>query len=1398
MSASAGEIIAKLGIQTSIKSDMALAGAELRSGLAGMSSSTGAAFAGIATGVAYAGAAVGVAAGVIGVKGVIAFRDFEQSVTNAASVLGLTGEAFNAAKQNIAAVSQELGQKTAFSSAQAADAFYNLASAGYDVSKMTASDLLPMLNLAAGTQYDLAATTAVTSSTLAQFGLGFESAGRVTDVFAKAIGSTQANMEKLSVSMNYAGPAMAGVNGSLEQTTAILGVLYNNGMSAEMAGTAVRTAIASLLDPSADATAALTELGLTPDQVNPELHSMTEIISLLGSKGLTMGQAIQIAGREGANGLLTLTQNSDQVNQLTKDLEAAGGAAETMAGQQLDTLAGSLDNLYGSLENILINVGGALAPAIRGIAGSITEAAPAIQAALLHIVGFFMELGSRLAPALSLIQTIGSQVFGIFSNIFKSISGSSGGLAQGIASLVTRTLDAIRIVIDRVGPIVQGAIIGVIQFVKTLISSLGPTWQSLKSMAGSLGAVFQAFFKDVAGPSAQGAATSLAGVVNKIMGIVAGLVARLSAYIVQAAPTIRAAFSRLMDGVRWFIALLPPLWASIKEKWAELGTLFNGVIEKLRPTWTRIQTFFSELPDKLQPVIERLTPIWERIKAIWDQLPAIFNSAMERLAPVWAALKTIFNNLVLNFNDFVSQLGPTWENLRSIWDSLGTIFETVWATLKPIWDQIKEAWSGFISSFAGPDTARAPGLAGLLATGLNLLSSAIARLLKWVAEHPKISEFATTVASMAARVLIALPPVVSAIIDFAGKVGTWLGNAVDTVTETYNTWRERWDSFKLAVDNVVGPIITTLEGWYNTVSTVLSNVATWLTETYNTWKERWDSFKTAVDSAVGPIITTLEGWYNTLSTTLSNVTTAVTTFLSDWDGSWTGLETSITTAKDNVLRKLGEWYDGLVTKFDEVKRKIKEFLGDWSTLWGGVESATADSASGGETSSGGLLSRVWEGLKSAFETLKEELGKKYTEIKDAASLFIGEFTKLWDGLVAGIGTIRTGIETALDLIRTGIETITAGILTVIDTFNTNWGIAWAAIVTATDTAGANLNLALTAISNTVLLKTGEILFSVDEFNNEWRTAWALTVTITNTAGANLNTALTTLRTNVVNALNQIVAAVNTFAANVGTAFNSALAAIQAAAYSITQALARMASDAANAMAAFVGNIRNGLAQGLDAINSQQSAYYAAGKALTDSQAAGMSAGGKNTTKALTTTNNKNSKQLPHSPAKEGPFKKLPNWDAVFIDPLRAGIARMSEARAALVGQLAGLKGVMSGSLKSPLLNITGDLAGFTRALHAALDSPAKQAGSTTGGTTSTGGTWSKTTTQNGTTTTTGGQMTQAQAQALLAKMEKLIQAQAPTINIKDVKLDSSYNFDKLMGEIDQYQSKQRRQRGTFT
>ena len=346
--------------------------------------------------------AIGPLIGVMGIaavtlalkKAVDAFGSFEQAAANASSVTGKTGAAFIETKEHIMAVSKVLGETTVFKASEAADAFYDLASAGYDVANITKTELKPILDLAAASQTDLKATTELVTSTLGQFGMAIQDSKKVADVFARTIGSSKATMEKLGNSMVYVGPVAHALGRTLEETSATLGVLYNKGFDASMAGTALRGALSRLMNPTAQIEAKLSELGVTVAEVNPKTRSMADILDTLTDAGMDTADAMELFGLRAGPAMLALTQNTDDIRSLTLELENAGGAAAIMAEQQLTTFEGKMKLVSSKLEATSLILGERFAPMILNAANAITDTIiPALG-------GFFDAVSKKINPAL--------------------------------------------------------------------------------------------------------------------------------------------------------------------------------------------------------------------------------------------------------------------------------------------------------------------------------------------------------------------------------------------------------------------------------------------------------------------------------------------------------------------------------------------------------------------------------------------------------------------------------------------------------------------------------------------------------------------------------------------------------------------------------------------------------------------------------------------------------------------------------------------------------------------------------------------------------------------------------------------------------------------------------------
>src|SRR5699024_449046 len=157
---------------------------------------------------------------------------------------------------------RELGQTTQFTASQAADGMKYLAMAGLDANEIMAA-MPGMLDLAVAGNLDLGTTADIASDTMAAFGLEASEATRVADVLAKTATSSNTNIEMLGDTMKYVAPVARTAGMSLEETSAMAGLLANVGIKSSQAGTTMKSMLLKLANPSAKASNLLSDLGVS-------------------------------------------------------------------------------------------------------------------------------------------------------------------------------------------------------------------------------------------------------------------------------------------------------------------------------------------------------------------------------------------------------------------------------------------------------------------------------------------------------------------------------------------------------------------------------------------------------------------------------------------------------------------------------------------------------------------------------------------------------------------------------------------------------------------------------------------------------------------------------------------------------------------------------------------------------------------------------------------------------------------------------------------------------------------------------------------------------------------------------------------------------------------------------
>jgi hypothetical protein len=289
----------------------------------------------------------------IGASSVKVFADFEQSMAKVKAVSGATASEFEGLTNN----AKELGRTTRFTASEVSALQLEYAKLGFSADEIT-QVTGATLNLAQATGSDLAQSAEVAGATLRAFGLDASQTGHVTDVMAAAFSSSALDINSFQDAMKYVAPVAKAAGVTLEEATAMLGQLANNGIKGSQAGTSLRRILQDVAGTGMDFK---TAMGQSAEQV------------------INLADAKDEVGRSASSAFLVLKEGIGDVDGLTKALQESDGAAKGMADTMDDTAEGAFKKMMSAIEGAQIEIGSKLAPGMIKLAGVVGDTAGAFS-----------------------------------------------------------------------------------------------------------------------------------------------------------------------------------------------------------------------------------------------------------------------------------------------------------------------------------------------------------------------------------------------------------------------------------------------------------------------------------------------------------------------------------------------------------------------------------------------------------------------------------------------------------------------------------------------------------------------------------------------------------------------------------------------------------------------------------------------------------------------------------------------------------------------------------------------------------------------------------------------------------------------------------------------------------
>ncbi|WP_251947334.1 phage tail tape measure protein [Levilactobacillus brevis] len=273
----------------------------------------------------------------------------------------------------------------------------------------------------------------------------------VTNQMAYAADLTATDFHSMGIALSYSGVSAKQAGLSLSETASAIGILSNNGLEADKAGTGLRKTLTSLQSPSKAAQGALDKLGLSTKDFtkkNGDMKSMADTFSLIQQHSAKLGATEKASvfhnlfGATGQQAGAILAENADQLGKLNEKVKdsAKNDYTGKLSAKNMQSAQNQINKFKQAASGLAITFAQTVLPSITKLAigmGGLLEKFGKLDKSQKTMLTWTAITVAALAPAakvVSVITTLGSVAIKT-AKFVKGLAVSQDALAASSTAL---------------------------------------------------------------------------------------------------------------------------------------------------------------------------------------------------------------------------------------------------------------------------------------------------------------------------------------------------------------------------------------------------------------------------------------------------------------------------------------------------------------------------------------------------------------------------------------------------------------------------------------------------------------------------------------------------------------------------------------------------------------------------------------------------------------------------------------------------------------------------------------------------------------------------------------------------------------------------------------------------